>query len=147
MKFEFLGQNNAKSRSQHQKIDFFQKLNLTSLFLIFFPKSIFSVRSWIFLNLCFFFQNTELRDNVLYIKWYGLIGASIIMVFIPGVILILSAFAMCLGIPEGNQRKKVLRIMITIITMFVICHVPKVCISEKKSFQSRRTRCTWTIRF
>ena len=63
---------------------------------------------------------------MLYIKWYGLIGASIIMVFIPAVVLIWSAFAMCFGVPDGNQRKKVLRIMITIITMFVICHVPKV---------------------
>ena len=48
------------------------------------------------------------------------------MVFIPAGVLIWSAFAMCFGVPDGNQRKKVLRIMITIITMFVICHVPKV---------------------
>merc|ERR1712020_488133 len=72
-------------------------------------------------------QNTELRDNLIYIQWYGMIGASIIMVFIPAVVLIWSALAMCLGIPNGNQRKKVLRIMFVIITMFIVCHVPKIC--------------------
>ena len=74
----------------------------------------------------FFLQNTDLRDNLTYLKWYGMIGSTLIMVLIPAVVLIWSAFAMCMGIPEGNQRKKIVRIMIIIIAMFIICHVPKV---------------------
>ena len=73
-----------------------------------------------------FLQNTDLRDNLTYLKWYGMIGSTLIMVLIPAVVLIWSAFAMCMGIPEGNQRKKIVRIMIIIIAMFIICHVPKV---------------------
>ena len=75
-----------------------------------------------------FLQNTDLRDNLTYLKWYGMIGSTLIMVLIPAVVLIWSAFAMCMGIPEGNQRKKIVRIMIIIIAMFIICHVPKVSI-------------------
>ncbi len=73
-----------------------------------------------------FLQNTELRDNQHYVQYYGLIGSCIVMVLIPALILLLTCTALRRAIPDGSQKKKILRIMVIVIIMFVICHVPKV---------------------
>ena len=107
-----------------------------------------ALKSHLFLT---FLQNTDLRDNLTYLKWYGMIGSTLIMVLIPAVVLIWSAFAMCMGIPEGNQRKKIVRIMIIIIAMFIICHVPKVYTYTKIAITVSTTKvfglcsCKWGI--
>ena len=48
------------------------------------------------------------------------------MIFIPMAVLITSCVILMKAIPEGAQRKKILRIMLVIIIMFITCHSPKV---------------------
>ena len=55
-----------------------------------------------------------------------MLGSTLIMVFIPTIVLVASCVILMRAIPEGSQRKKILRIMLVIIVMFIICHVPKV---------------------
>ena len=71
-------------------------------------------------------RNTDLRRNPVYIKYYSLMGSTVIMVLVPVVILIIACISMHKAIPAGNQKQRTLRIMTIIILMFSVCHVPKV---------------------
>jgi hypothetical protein len=48
-------------------------------------------------------RNTELRRNPAYIKYYSLMGSTVVMVFVPVVILIVACISMHKAIPAGNQ--------------------------------------------
>jgi hypothetical protein len=62
----------------------------------------------------------------MYIKYYSLMGSTVVMVFVPVIILITACISMHQAIPAGNQKQRTLRIMTVIILMFTVCHVPKV---------------------
>jgi hypothetical protein len=62
----------------------------------------------------------------MYIKYYSLMGSTVVMVLVPVIILITACISMHKAIPAGNQKQRTLRIMTVIILMFTVCHVPKV---------------------
>ena len=62
----------------------------------------------------------------MYIKYYSLMGSTVVMVLVPVIILITACISMHKAIPAGNQKQRTLRIMTIIILMFTVCHVPKV---------------------
>ena len=69
---------------------------------------------------------TELRNNPLYVRYYGLIGSGFVMVILPMFILISTFITLMRYIPKGSTKHKTMRIMAIIIIMFVTCHLPKV---------------------
>jgi hypothetical protein len=71
-------------------------------------------------------RNTDLRRNPMYIKYYSLMGSTVVMVLVPVIILTTACISMHKAIPAGNQKQRTLRIMTIIILMFTVCHVPKV---------------------
>ena len=73
---------------------------------------------------------TELRTNTAYVHAYSLIGSTIVMLVIPVIILITTYFQLRKSIPSGGTRNRTTRILAVIITMFLVCHIPKVCISN-----------------
>jgi len=73
--------------------------------------------------------NTIFREHPGYVLFYSMLGSTLIMVIIPTIVLITSCVILMRAIPEGLQRKKILRIMLVIILMFIICHVPKVILT------------------
>ena len=79
---------------------------------------------------------TNLRTNAAYVHGYSLIGSTIIMVVIPGIILVGTFVMLHREIPHGNTRNRTMSIMGVIIVMFLICHIPKV----KKVFCTRKYR-------
>ena len=78
--------------------------------------------------------NTLFREHPGYVLFYSMLGSTLIMVIIPTIVLITSCVILMRAIPEGLQRKKILRIMLVIILMFIICHVPKVLNFEKCTY-------------
>ena len=68
-----------------------------------------------------------------------MLGSTLIMVFIPTIVLVTSCVILMRAIPEGSQRKKILRIMLVIIVMFIICHVPKVIFCQLGSARKHLT--------
>ena len=69
---------------------------------------------------------TDLRRNANYVQYYSLIGSAIVMVFIPFTTLFLAYASIHRSMVAGLQRKKTLRLMTFIISLFLLCHLPKV---------------------
>ena len=68
---------------------------------------------------------TELRKNPIYVRWYGLIGSTIVMILLPVLILVTTYISLCRTIPKGSTKKRTVSIVVVIIFMFIICHLPK----------------------
>ena len=71
-------------------------------------------------------EQTSLLKNPIYFRYYSLIGSGIVMVIIPLAILLRACCFLRKAVPSGTQKHKILKIMTLIISMFVICHIPKV---------------------
>ena len=74
---------------------------------------------------------TDLRNNSNYVKYYSLITSGVVMVLIPGIVLFGTFIRLHQNIPEGKTKRKILRILGIIMILFLICHVPKVRISNQ----------------
>ena len=68
---------------------------------------------------------TELRKTPIYVRWYGLIGSTIVMILLPVLILVTTYISLCRTIPKGSTKKRTVSIVVVIIFMFIICHLPK----------------------
>ena len=79
-----------------------------------------------------YLENTRLRKHPFYIKFYTVATTSVVMVFAPIILLLLSIASFYKLIPSGNQRNNLLRMLFIITIMFVMCHTPKVRISKIK---------------
>ena len=82
---------------------------------------------------------TDLRNNSNYVKYYSLITSGVVMVLIPGIVLFGTFIRLHQNIPEGKTKRKILRILGIIMILFLICHVPKVRISNQKSTSNKKT--------
>ena len=71
-------------------------------------------------------DNTELRKNQHYIKYYIVGLTSFVNVFLPIAILLASILFFQRVIPLGDQRKVLVRILSINTSMFVVCHLAKV---------------------
>ena len=71
-------------------------------------------------------QPTSLKKNHLYQRYYHMIGSCIVMVIIPAAILMKTYCSFRKAMPSGSHRNRTHKIMLIIITMFIICHCPKV---------------------
>lgn len=74
----------------------------------------------------YYLMTTDLRRNADYVQYYSLIGSGIVMVFVPFTILFLAYACIHQSMVAGLQRKKTLRLMTFIISLFLVCHLPKV---------------------
>ena len=81
---------------------------------------------------------TDLRNNSNYVKYYSLITSGVVMVLIPGIVLFGTFIRLHQNIPEGKTKRKILRILCIIMILFLICHVPKVRISNQKSTSNKK---------
>lgn len=68
---------------------------------------------------------TNLRKDSTYVRWYSLIGSTIVMILLPVVIMVTTYITLCRTIPKGSTKKRTVSIVAVIIFMFVICHLPK----------------------
>ena len=71
-------------------------------------------------------QPSSLKKNHLYGRYYHLIGSCIVMVIIPVTILMKAYCSFRKAMPSGSHKIRTHKIMLIIITMFIICHCPKV---------------------
>ena len=71
-------------------------------------------------------EHTELRENWLYVKYYVLIGTCLVMFIFPMAILTTVWFYLRRNMLSGAIKHKAIKILSTIIIMFVVCHIPKV---------------------
>ena len=71
-------------------------------------------------------ETTDLRRNANYVQYYSLIGSGLVMVFVPFATLFLAYASIHRSMVAGLQRKKTLRLMTFIISLFLLCHLPKV---------------------
>ena len=69
---------------------------------------------------------SELRKNETYIRWYSLIGSSIVMIILPVLIMVSTYISLCRSIPTGSTKRKTINIVLIIVCMFMTCHLPKV---------------------
>ena len=69
---------------------------------------------------------TDLRKNEMYVRYYALLGSSIVMIILPVLILVTTYITLCRSIPTGSTKKRTINIVLIIVFMFVICHLPKV---------------------
>jgi len=68
---------------------------------------------------------TDLRKNSSYVRWYSLIGSTIVMILLPILILVTTYISLCRTIPRGSTKKRTVSIVVVIIFMFIVCHLPK----------------------
>jgi len=71
---------------------------------------------------------SSLANNEQYVLYYQLIACCIVMILIPAVILLKAYCAFRKATPSRANKNKMHKIMLIIISMFVICHCPKVII-------------------
>ena len=69
---------------------------------------------------------SSLQMNEQYFLHYHLIASCIVMILIPAVILLKAYCAFRKATPSRANKNKTHKIMLIIISMFVICHCPKV---------------------
>ena len=69
---------------------------------------------------------SSLANNEQYFLHYQLIASCIVMILIPAVILLKAYCAFRKATPSRANKNKTHKIMLIIISMFVICHCPKV---------------------
>ena len=69
---------------------------------------------------------TDLRKNGTYVRYYSLLGSAVVMIILPVLIMVTTYISLCRSIPTGTTKKRTINIVLTIIFMFVICHLPKV---------------------
>ena len=69
---------------------------------------------------------SSLGANEQYILHYQLIASCIVMILVPAVILLKAYCAFRKATPSRANKNKTHKIMLIIISMFVICHCPKV---------------------
>ena len=68
-------------------------------------------------------EKSSLMKEKFYVLYYHLLGSCIVMILVPAAILMKTYF--CFR-KAPSQQNKTHRIMLVIITMFIICHCPKV---------------------
>ena len=69
---------------------------------------------------------TDLRKNGMYVRYYSLLGSTMVMIILPVLILVTTYISLCRSIPTGTTKKRTINIVLIIIFMFIICHLPKV---------------------
>ena len=71
-------------------------------------------------------RRSDMIDNESYFFFYHLLGSCIVMILIPAVILLWAYCSFRKMTPTGANKRRTHRIMLIIITMFFVCHCPKV---------------------
>ena len=75
-------------------------------------------------------QPSSLSNNEQYFLHYQLIASCIVMILIPAAILLKAYCSFRKATPSRANKNKTHKIMLIIISMFVICHCPKVRIMK-----------------
>ena len=75
-------------------------------------------------------RRSAMIDNESYYFFYHLLGSCIVMILIPAVILLWAYCSFRKMTPTGANKRRTHRIMLIIITMFFVCHCPKVITKE-----------------
>jgi hypothetical protein len=71
---------------------------------------------------------SSLKKDENYYLHYQLIGSCIVMILIPAAILLKAYCSFRRATPSRSNKNKTHKIMLIIITMFILCHSPKVTI-------------------
>ena len=71
-------------------------------------------------------QASSLQNNEQYFLYYQLVASCIVMILIPAAILLKAYYSFRKATPSRTNKDKTHKIMLMLISIFVICHCPKV---------------------
>ena len=77
-------------------------------------------------EMCVKIRPSELKQNEDYILHYQLVGSCIVMILVPAAILLKAYGSFRKATSSRINKNRTHKIMLIIITMFIICHCPKV---------------------